>query len=98
MEVIFFISAAVIFYAYIGYPLLLLLLSRNQDNAPEGNRQTAPEDFPEVTVVLAAYNGGQRIGARLDNLLATDYPLEKLHIIVVSDGSTDKHGRCRPGL
>ncbi|WP_281560874.1 glycosyltransferase family 2 protein [Thalassomonas sp. RHCl1] len=88
MEVIFFISAAVIFYAYIGYPLLLMLLSRKLDDSEEQGAM-APEDFPEVTVVLAAYNGEHRITARLDNLLATRYPQEKLHIIMVSDGSTD---------
>ncbi|WDE05015.1 glycosyltransferase family 2 protein [Thalassomonas viridans] len=88
MEVIFFISAAVIFYAYIGYPLLLMFFCRKLDNSRE-NRVMAAEDFPEVTLVLAAYNGEHRIRDRLDNLLATDYPQEKLHIIVVSDGSTD---------
>ncbi|WDE12249.1 glycosyltransferase family 2 protein [Thalassomonas haliotis] len=89
MEVIFFISAAVIFYAYIGYPLLLILFSRNQQQNANTDNKPTEDDCPEITVVLAAYNGEQRIRARLDNLLATDYPQEKLHIILVSDGSTD---------
>ena len=89
MEVIFFISAAIIFYAYIGYPLVLMFLCRKLAEPAHESRELDVSEFPEVTVVLAAYNGAQRIRARLDNLLATDYPLEKLHIIMVSDGSTD---------
>jgi cellulose synthase/poly-beta-1,6-N-acetylglucosamine synthase-like glycosyltransferase len=38
---------------------------------------------------MAARNEQSRIAAKLDNLLAVDYPPDKLQIIVVSDGSTD---------
>ena len=44
---------------------------------------------PTVSVVVVAHNEARRIGARLDNLLALDYPRERLEIILASDGSTD---------
>src|SRR5207247_106988 len=44
---------------------------------------------PAVTVVVVAYNEEDRIEARLDNLLALDYPSERLDIVLASDGSID---------
>ena len=40
-------------------------------------------------MVVVAHNEGHRIGRRIENLLASDYPRERLAIIVGSDGSTD---------
>ena len=45
---------------------------------------------PFVTVIVAAYNEEKNIKATIDNKLSLDYPPEKIEIIVVSDGSTDK--------
>jgi cellulose synthase/poly-beta-1,6-N-acetylglucosamine synthase-like glycosyltransferase len=42
-----------------------------------------------VSVIVAAYNEGDRIAARIDNLLALDYPPDRIEIIIGSDGSTD---------
>ena len=90
MDIIFFVSAAIIFYAYLGYPLLLSVLSaQKKESIPVSPTDFEEEQLPEVTVVMAVYNGENRIISRLDNLIATSFPLDKLHIIVVSDGSTD---------
>ena len=48
-----------------------------------------PGPLPQVCVVVVAYNEEARITARLENLLASDYPPEKLRVLLVSDGSTD---------
>jgi cellulose synthase/poly-beta-1,6-N-acetylglucosamine synthase-like glycosyltransferase len=47
------------------------------------------ETTPAVSIIIAARNEADRIGPRLDNLLALDYPRRQIQIIVVSDGSTD---------
>jgi cellulose synthase/poly-beta-1,6-N-acetylglucosamine synthase-like glycosyltransferase len=44
---------------------------------------------PGVSIVVAARNEAARIAARLDNLVALDYPPELLDIVIVSDGSSD---------
>ena len=77
-------SASLVSYTYFGYPAALYALSRLR---PKKVEQRAIE--PTVSVVLAAYNEVDKIGRKLDNLLALDYPLEKLQIVVVSDGSND---------
>ncbi len=43
-----------------------------------------------MTVIVAAYNEEAVIERRLENLLALDYPAEKLELVVASDASTDR--------
>ena len=45
---------------------------------------------PSVTVIVAAYNEETVIERRLENLLALDYPADRLEIVVTSDASTDR--------
>ena len=45
---------------------------------------------PTVTVIVAAYNEEAVIERRLENLLALDYPADRLEIVVTSDASDDR--------
>src|SRR5215472_8855949 len=91
---VFWISAFAIVYVYVGYPLALKLYCVVRKAArgfnPPFNPQSAIRN-PQYTisVVLAARNEGDRLPARIDNLLSMDYPSAQRQIIVVSDGSTD---------
>ena len=80
---IFWLSAALLGYTYVGYALLIRVLARRHAN----DAQSALT--PPVTVVVAAYNEASRIAERVRNILEQDYPAENLSVIVVSDGSTD---------
>src|SRR4030095_12067271 len=44
----------------------------------------------KVTVVISAYNEERSLEAKIRNVLATDHPRERLQVLVVSDGSTDR--------
>ena len=58
----------------------------------------AGASLPTVTIVVVAHNEAGRIGARIENLLAIDYPRGSLEILIVSDGSTDATAvRARAG-
>ena len=73
-------------YTFAGYPLHAALRAKLQ----RSSRSPVPSSsLPGVTVVLVAYNEGARIRSRVENLLAAEYPPEYLHVLVVSDGSTD---------
>lgn len=87
MESIFWLAIFGGFYAYVGYPLTLLGLGRLFGRPVRA--KAAETDLPTVTIVVPAHNESGVIGAKLDNLLALDYPYERLEILVVSDGSTD---------
>ncbi|MFN0111091.1 MAG: glycosyltransferase family 2 protein [Blastocatellia bacterium] len=83
-EVIFGLFALLITYTYLGYPVVVFLLSRLFP------RPIKKDDFtPSVSVIIAAYNEERDLQAKLDNMLSLDYPKEKLEIIVASDCSTD---------
>ncbi len=84
MSEIFGVSFFFILYTYLGYPLYLWVLTK----VARKNIAKA-ENFPTVSVVVAAHNEERNIAARLDNLILQDYPADKYEIIIVSDGSTD---------
>lgn len=69
-----------------GYPVCLYLLSllKTKRTAKDYSRT-----LPSVSVVIAARNEADTIRLRLDDLLQQQYPLDKLEIVVISDGSTD---------
>ena len=92
MRTLFWVSALVVAYVYVGYPLLLAAWARVAARADRGRKFDAPT-LPYVSVIIAARNEAHHLGARLENLLAQDYPAERLEIVVVSDGSTDDSER-----
>ena len=50
---------------------------------------TTSEKRPHITVLITTYNYGQFIEEAVDSVLAQDYPMGKVQILVVDDGSTD---------
>ena len=84
----FFASLVLLGYSYVGYPVLLWLLGQLHDE--ETAVQADPAIWPDVSVVIAAHNEELVIGRRIENLLALDYPSERLQILIGSDGSTDR--------
>jgi poly-beta-1,6-N-acetyl-D-glucosamine synthase len=85
MTICFLITAAAIGYILVGWPLLLIVLSKLWRK--EVHKQFEPRT---VTVIIPVYNGESYLGRKLDSVLALDYPRECVQIIVVSDGSTDR--------
>ena len=86
---LFFIIFTISFlYAYFGYPMLLAIFSLFSRRKHETPGDT--DHYPEVTLLIAAYNEEDVIEEKVKNSLALDYPKDKLHIVVVSDGSTDR--------
>jgi cellulose synthase/poly-beta-1,6-N-acetylglucosamine synthase-like glycosyltransferase len=84
-HICFWASAALLFYTYAGYPLLLALVSRVRSRPV-----LRAEWLPRVSVIITAYNEERDLSAKLDNTLLLDYPSDKLEIIVASDCSTDR--------
>lgn len=84
MEWVFWLSAALVFFCYAGYPAVLWLWGRWR--ARPVNKA---EFLPFISIVLPVHNGRRFLEAKLENLLALDYPAERFEIIVVFDGSSD---------
>jgi poly-beta-1,6-N-acetyl-D-glucosamine synthase len=86
---LFWIGLTVIVYTYMGYGFVIYLLSKVRGKAPQPPI-TNPNDLPDVTFLIAAYNEEQYIEEKIKNTLSLDYPSEKLSVFVVTDGSTDR--------
>jgi len=84
MKWLFFFSAALIAYTYLGYPLLLFVRSKFRSRPVH---RASIE--PLASVVIAMHNEAGVLQQKLQNLAELDYPREKLQIIIVSDGSSD---------
>ena len=88
MEFIFIIAISAILYSYAIYPLILYLI--NSASRDTGKVSDINEDHQlNVAVIIAAYNEQSHIKKRIENLLALDYPRDKITFYIGSDGSED---------
>jgi len=84
VKALFWTSVGALAWTHAGYPLAAAALARVRPR-----RVHAREELPAVALVVAAHNEETVIERRLENLLAQDYPADKLEIVVASDASTD---------
>ncbi|MFC3715284.1 glycosyltransferase [Luteimonas soli] len=84
MAIVFWLAALAVAFTYAGYPLLMALLARL------GARpvRLAP-CTPTIDVLLVVHDGAELVGAKLGNLLALDYPADRLRVNLVCDGCND---------
>jgi len=84
MKWAFWMSAALIAYTYLGYPLWLWIRSRWCRK-----RVRSGPYIPFLSIIMVVHNEEKALPRKLRNLLELNYPTELLEIVVVSDGSTD---------
>ncbi|WP_348267235.1 glycosyltransferase family 2 protein [Edaphobacter paludis] len=85
MRSLFWISFAVVAYAYFGYAVWLWLYARIRNNPIRKQAIT-----PTVSIIIAARNEEANLPAKLKNLSLLDYPRGHLQVVITSDGSTDR--------
>jgi len=101
-RVVFWICAFLVVYPYVFYPLVLfftysltqvwrdlLYLAGRRDRR---TLTPAPNELPAVSIIVPAHNEEQVLPQKIENLRHLDYPVERMQIILVSDGSTDNTG------
>ena len=92
---LFLVASVVVVYHHIGYPVMLKLMARNDDNSlpPFFHRhyRVTPLDhmLPRICLIMPAHNEADSIQEKIRNLSALDYPEHKLRIIIVCDGCSD---------
>ncbi len=89
MILVFWLSIFLVFYTYLGYGILLFFLvklkrifvkEKELDNSYE----------PNVTLVIPCFNEEDFIEEKAKNCLGLEYPQEKLRILFITDGSSDR--------
>lgn len=102
MLIFWWACLAVVAYVYFGYPLLLSMGAFGRRKPLQSNAaDSSPR--PLISIIVAAHNEESQIGAKLENLLAAQYPREKREILIGSDGSSDAtedivHGFAHEGI
>jgi cellulose synthase/poly-beta-1,6-N-acetylglucosamine synthase-like glycosyltransferase len=89
IELLFWLSAALIVYTHLGYPMVLWLATRMRRVSNPRPRAARDSELPAVSLIVPAYDEEEVIAAKVANALALDYPRERLQVIVASDGSSD---------
>jgi cellulose synthase/poly-beta-1,6-N-acetylglucosamine synthase-like glycosyltransferase len=100
LEIVAVASIGAVAYSYAIYPFLLaaiavlkqMLADARYVLGKKDRRGDSESELPEVAVVISAYNEEKHVAARIDNLLAQDYPSGRLHVYIGSDGSSDRTG------
>ena len=93
LKILFWICLLIVFYTYLGYGMLLWLLVKIKHIVGGSAKQaTLPDDdqLPDVTFLVCAYNEQDVVDMKMQNTLQLDYPRQKLHVMWVTDGSTDE--------
>ncbi|MBR0260136.1 MAG: glycosyltransferase family 2 protein [Prevotella sp.] len=93
LKIIFWICVFLVFYTYIGYGMLLWVLVQIKRfvRGKAAQRDLPADDvLPHVTFMICAYNEQDIVDMKMENTLQLDYPHDKLHIMWVTDGSTDQ--------
>ena len=73
-----------ILQTYLLYPAALILGGKSKRESPVLNTSLT------IGVIIAAYNEENVIAQKIQSILDSDYPLEKVSIYIGSDASTDK--------
>lgn len=94
LKIVFWICIALVVYTYIGYgALLFIILKIKKALFGQEARPILPlnEDLlPDVTLMICAYNEQEVIEEKMENIRQLNYPNDKLCVMWVTDGSTDR--------
>jgi cellulose synthase/poly-beta-1,6-N-acetylglucosamine synthase-like glycosyltransferase len=85
MAILLWLSFGLTIWTYFGYLVYLKIIALVRTRPVMKG-----DDRPPVSVVITAYNEERRIKDKIENTLAATYPKDRLEVIVVSDGSTDR--------
>lgn len=85
-DFILIFSVFLISYNYIVYPMILILLDKIISKPIKKNKNYQPN----ITFIIAAHNEEELISGAIQSILNSDYPQDKIKIIIGSDGSSDQ--------
>jgi len=97
IEIIFWIFLFMVFYTYVGYGILLFILLKIKRVIKKKENVEAVVDYPEMTLVIAAYNEEAVVADKMENCNQLIYPNGKLKICWITDGTNDRTNELLAG-
>lgn len=90
LKIIFWLLLFIVFYAYLGYGVLLyFMVKMKRIFGKKSNRIVSTDYEPEVTLFVAAYNEKDYVDAKVQNSFELEYPRNKIRQVWITDGSDD---------
>jgi len=93
IELVFILVLFLSVYSYVFFPVFLIVLRKLFYSS-----WNKGDCLPLVSIIISAYNEEKDIEEKVKNSLQLDYPVDKLEIIVSSDGSTDRTNEIVAGM
>ena len=89
IEFSFWTAFAIVFYAFLGYGIVLYIMVKIKRTTKPAIKNT-PVDFqPAVTLVIPCFNESEILADKIANSKQLDYPADKLKLVFITDGSSD---------
>ena len=85
IEYFFWIFIFLIVYTYLIYPAILNVLAKGIKISP-----SAINFEPKVTIIIPVHNEELCIKKKIESIFNSHYPVNKIEVIVFSDGSDDQ--------
>jgi cellulose synthase/poly-beta-1,6-N-acetylglucosamine synthase-like glycosyltransferase len=84
LNILFWVFIFLVIYTYLLYPLILKGLGQSKIW-----KYTNQNYRPEISILIPIHNEEDIIKQKIESILSSNYPLEKIEIIIYSDASTD---------
>jgi cellulose synthase/poly-beta-1,6-N-acetylglucosamine synthase-like glycosyltransferase len=85
LQIIFWLSVFIVFHSYVLYPLMIRVLAGRKTIS-----YSDCEEKPLVSIIMSLFNEETVIEEKLNSIISSNYPKEKIRIIIGSDNSTDR--------
>lgn len=89
LDVLFWLSIFIVFYAYLGYGIFLFAIIKIKRLLNKNSFSYDSDYTPTVALIVPCFNEEDYIEEKIINSKALDYPQDKFEIIFISDGSDD---------
>src|SRR4030042_1969504 len=86
INLIYFFSFMLVWWAFCGYYFYLFVLFRMTKKQP---RPEAIDSWPTITILVPCYNEEGYIAEKVNNISSLEYPADKLEIVFLDGLSTD---------
>jgi cellulose synthase/poly-beta-1,6-N-acetylglucosamine synthase-like glycosyltransferase len=94
-EILFWLCVTLVFHSYVLFPVFLKIASSFKGEQVESYQDTY---LPKVSILISAFNEEEVIEEKIISVFKTDYPLDKLEILIGSDCSSDRTNKIIENL
>ena len=85
-QILLFVFLFLVFHTYLFYPVIVRILAIKKK---QNTNIFSYEQLPEVTIIMAAHNEEHVIAKKIQSIADSDYPVEKIIILIGTDNCSD---------